>query len=294
MEKLLHWSIANSQGDQEAIARAGQLDPKLLEQLFGSGVADDPTLMKEAMQVITSNEADLEAKLVALDNFEMLIENLDNANNIENLKLWDPLLKTLENESNEIVSGALSIIGTAVQNNKTSQDNFLRYDGALRKIIDLVADKKQPSNVRVKGLYALSNLIRNNAEMAKIFADNKGLDIIPDILNDTTANSKLKMRTIAVLTAFLGITKINDVMIALLRQDNVIESVIDCLQHETDLNLLDRVLSFLSLLLSSGIKFNETEIESLKTGFEKIQPLKDRLHEDDYQTVRYVLMEVQN
>lgn len=289
MEKLLHWSIANSQGDKEAIARAGQPDPRLLEQLFGGGVADDPTLMKEAMQVITSDEADLETKLVALDNFEMLIENLDNANNIENLKLWDPLLKTLEDGSDEVVSGALSIIGTAVQNNKPSQENFLKYDSGLRKIIELVANPEQAFDVRVKGLYALSNLIRNNAEMAKVFANNNGLDIIPGILNDTNAKSKLKMRAIAVLSAFLGVTEINDVMIALLRKDNIIESVIDCLQHETDLNLLDRVLSFLSLLLASGIKFSETELESLKIGFEKIQPLKERLHEDDYQTIKYVL-----
>ncbi|KAK5782276.1 Hsp70 nucleotide exchange factor FES1 PWA37_005273 [Arxiozyma heterogenica] len=291
MEKLLHWSIANSQGDKEAIARAGQPDPRLLEQLFGGGVADDPTLMKEAMQVIISDEADLETKLVALDNFEMLIENLDNANNIENLKLWDPLLKILEDEADEIVSGALSIIGTAVQNNKPSQENFLKYDGGLRKIIELVANPEQAFDVRVKGLYALSNLIRNNAEMAKVFADNNGLDVIPGILNDTNAKSKLKMRAIAVLSSFLGVTEINDVMIASLRKDNIIESVIDCLQHETDLNLLDRVLSFLSLLLASGIKFSETELESLKIGFEKIQPLKDRLHEDDYQTVKYVLKE---
>lgn len=289
MEKLLQWSIANSQGDKEAIERAGKLDPKLLEQLFGAGVADDPTLMKEAMQVIRAEDVDVETKLVALDNFEMLIENLDNANNIENMKLWDPILKTLDDESSEIKSGALSIIGTAVQNNKPSQDNFLKYEGGLRKVIDLAADSKQATEVRVKALYALSNLIRNNGPMAKEFADNNGLDIIPGILNDETAKTKIKMRTVAVLTAFLAITDINDVIILLLRQDGVVESVIDCLQHETDLNLLDRVLAFLSLLLSAGIKFNEKELTSLRQGFEKIQPLKDRLNEDDYLAVKYVL-----
>lgn len=289
MEKLLQWSIANSNGDKEAMARAGDLDPKLLEQLFNGGMADDPTLMQQAMQVIRAEEVDVDTKLVALDNFEMLIEKLDNANNIENMKMWDPLLATLENESSDIRTGVLSIIGTAVQNNKPSQDNFLKYKNGLRKVIDLAQDKNETVDVRVKALYALSNLIRNHGEMAKEFAEHKGLDIIPEILNDDEAKSKLKMRAIAVLTAFLGTTEINDVMILLLRKDGVIESVIDCLQHETDLNLLDRVLNFLSLLLTAGIKFNQNELDSLKNGFEKIQPLKDRLNEDDYLAVKYVL-----
>lgn len=46
-------------------------------------------------------EVDLETKLVAFDNFEMLIENLDNANNIENLKLWEPLLDVLVQTKDE-------------------------------------------------------------------------------------------------------------------------------------------------------------------------------------------------
>lgn len=289
MEKLLQWSIANTSGDKEAKERAGQLDPKLLEQLFNGNMADEPTLMKQAMQVIVADDVDVETKLVALDNFEMLIEKLDNANNIENMKLWDPLLATLKDESGEIRAAVLSIIGTSVQNNKPSQDNFLKYKGALRKIIDLAENKSEPVDVRVKALYALSNLIRNHGEMAKEFAENKGLDLIPEFLNDDEAKSKLKMRAIAVLSAFLGTTEINDVMILLLRKDGVIKSVIDCLQHETDLNLLDRILNFLSLLLTAGIKFTQDELDSLRSGFEKIQPLKDRLNEDDFLTVKYVL-----
>lgn len=289
MEKLLQWSIANASGDKEARERAGQLDPKLLEQLFSGGVADDPTLMKQSMQVILADDVDVETKLVALDNFEMLIEKLDNANNIENMKLWDPLLAALNDESGEIRAAVLSIIGTSVQNNKPSQDNFLKHKGGLRKVIDLAENKTEPNEVRVKALYALSSLIRNHGEMAKEFAENKGLDIIPTFLNDNEAKSKLKTRAIAVLTAFLGTTQINDVMILLLRKDGVIKSVIDCLQHETDLNLLDRILNFLSLLLTAGIKFNQDELDSLRSGFEKIQPLKDRLNEDDFLTVKYVL-----
>lgn len=74
-----------------------------------------------------------------------------------------------------------------------------------------------------------------------------------------------------------------------MRKDGTIEATIDCLNSETDLNLIDRVLNLLAQLISAGIKFNQVEMEKLKTGFQKVEPLKDRLNEDDYLTVKYVL-----
>lgn len=291
MEKLLHWSIAASQGDKDAIEKAGKPDPKLLQQLFGGGPnpMDDPKLMVENMKLIMNEEADLENKLISIDNFEMLIENLDNANNIENLKLWDPLFKILEFNEQELVAGSLSIIGTAVQNNVNSQDNFLKYDGGLRKIINLANDKEQSFNVRVKALYALSNLVRNHEELCQLFAKENGLDIIAPILNDSTVKSKLKMRAIALVTAYISTVKINDELVELLRKDQVITSIISALQTENDINIIDRVLAFLAQLISNGVKFNENELKSLNEGFEKIKPIKDRLNEDDLLTVKYVL-----
>ena len=56
------------------------------------GGPSDATLLKEAMAAIQSPDASNENKLVAFDNFEQLIENIDNANNIESLGLWTPLI----------------------------------------------------------------------------------------------------------------------------------------------------------------------------------------------------------
>ena len=264
MEKLLQWSIANSQGDKEAMARAGQPDPKLLQQLFGGGGPDDPTLMKESMAVITNPEVDLETKLVAFDNFEMLIENLDNANNIENLKLWEPLLDILvETKEEELRAAALSVIGTAVQNNLNSQNNFMKYDNGLRSLIEIASEKTKPFDVRTKAFYALSNLIRNHKNISEEFFKLSGLDCIAPVLNDPTITPKLKMRAVALLTAFLSSVDIDENLINVLRKDGVVESTIECLSDESNLNIIDRVLSFLSHLISSGIKFNEQELHKL-------------------------------
>ncbi|EDO14995.1 hypothetical protein Kpol_376p8 [Vanderwaltozyma polyspora DSM 70294] len=289
MEKLLHWSIANAQGDKEAMERAGQPDPKMLAQLFGGGGPDDPTLMKEAMAVAINEEADLENRLVAIDNFEMLIENLDNANNIENMKLWDPILKLLDSEESELRSATLSIIGTAVQNNVNSQENFAKYDGSLKKLIVLVQNSQEPESVRTKALYALSNVIRNHKDIGEKFLAENGLDVIPPVLHDSKSSTKFKMRAISLLNAFLTTMEITESIIKTIREDNVLEASIDCLNTEDDLNIIDRVLNFLSQLITARIQFTESELEKLRTGFKNIEQFKDQLNEDDYLAVKYVL-----
>lgn len=289
MEKLLHWSIANAQGDKEAIEKAGKPDPKLLEQLFGGGGQDDPTLMVENMKLVTNPEVDIENKLIAMDNFEMLIENLDNANNIENLKLWDSIIKILSYEEAELRSIALSIVGTAVQNNSTSQDSFLGHEGGLAKIIDLAKDSNETLEVRTKAFYALSNLVRNHPHMTKAFIELNGLDVISPVLKDEKAQPKLKMRAIALLTAFLTSTNIDETIVGVFRRDGIISSSISQLTKDNNINIIDRVLAFLAQLISAGIKFSPEELEKLNLGYAEFENVKDRLNEDDYQTVKYVL-----
>lgn len=288
MEKLLHWSIANAQGDSEAVARAGQPDPKLLEQLFG-GRPDEPTLMKHAMAVISNPEATLENKLTAFDNFEMLIENLDNANNIENLKLWEPLIAVLDSPESELRAFALSVTGTAVQNNEKSQNNFAKYDGSLAKVMQIAGNAQEDAQVRIKAFYTLSSLIRHNKEIYKQFYELDGLKLIAPVLNDANANEKLKLRVMALLSTIMTVADVKDAkFLSLLRDDNIISSTLSFLQPESNLYLIDRVLNFLAQLIDIGFEFSASELEQLKAGVHNIKPVEDRLNEDDYKTVQYV------
>lgn len=89
--------------------------------------------MREAMRAITSSEIDRDDKITAFDNFHMLIEDLNNANNIENISLerkgeigdkrglWDPLLEQLRHQEVDMRRMAAWCIGTAVQNNVNTQ-----------------------------------------------------------------------------------------------------------------------------------------------------------------------------
>jgi hypothetical protein len=112
------------------------------------------------MEVITDPSTDLENKLIAFDNFEQLIESLDNANNLEPLSLWTPLLSLLSHEEQELRRMAAWCVGTAVQNNARTQERLLAM-GGVPKLVGLATRRDEHEAVRRKAIYALSSAVRN-------------------------------------------------------------------------------------------------------------------------------------
>lgn len=138
MNKLLKWSVQNSQQQNEdgsvtAPASAEELQRNLTPDMINAlmGGPSDADLMKAAMEMLHSDETDLENKLIAFDNFEQMIEGIDNANNLEPLGLWTPLVKLLQHEDADMRRMAAWCIGTAVQNNQTAQDKVCDTPPAL-------------------------------------------------------------------------------------------------------------------------------------------------------------------
>lgn len=167
MNQLLKWSIENSETpsadptsttDPKAERPSGRpINAEALNALLGGPT--DADLMKESMAAILSPHIALQDKLVAFDNFEQLIENLDNANNMEVLGLWAPLVQLLKNDEAELRRYAAWCVGTAVQNNAKSQEKLLALD-AMSVLTNLsIEDFHEP--VRRKAIYALSSEIRN-------------------------------------------------------------------------------------------------------------------------------------
>ncbi|KAI5806639.1 nucleotide exchange factor Fes1-domain-containing protein [Peziza echinospora] len=168
MESLLKWGIENSVPGSEPRSK---LDSAALAQLFGA--ADDSTLMKEAMAAIQDPEVSLNDKIIAFDNLEMLCEGLDNANNLENLKLWDPLVAQLESPESELRYMAAWVCGTAVQNNIKTQTKFHSVGGTAKTVNTFLNDPVE--KVRSKAVYAISSAIRNYEP-----ALTEALSLLPD------------------------------------------------------------------------------------------------------------------
>lgn len=130
-------------------------------------------MMKEAIAAIEDPDVSIDDKETAFDNFEMLVENLDNANNIENLKLWPPLIAQLSSLESRLRFAAAWCCGTAVQNNPKSQADFLNHDG-VPKLVELALEDPA-ENVRKKAIFALSSQVRNNEAALKV-----ALALLPD------------------------------------------------------------------------------------------------------------------
>lgn len=166
LNELLKWSIEAQTANGNTPSNSGaapapprsDLTPELLATLMGG--PSDAELMVQSMKAITSAETPLDEKLIAFDNFEQLIESLDNANNMSQLNLWTPLLAQLADAEPEVRRYAAWCVGTAVQNNEKSQERLLAM-GGLPGLVKLATDGAEKEAVRRKAVYALSSAVRN-------------------------------------------------------------------------------------------------------------------------------------
>ncbi|KAK0652238.1 putative Hsp70 nucleotide exchange factor [Cercophora newfieldiana] len=153
---------APSNGTSAAAAPPkSDLTPEVMAALFGGPSEAD--LMKAAIELITDTtdtSITLDDRLTAFDNFEQLIESLDNANNLEKLALWTPLLDLLRHEERELRRMAAWCVGTAVQNNVKTQERLLAM-GGIPHLVHLATHDDEHEAVRRKAVYALSSAVRN-------------------------------------------------------------------------------------------------------------------------------------
>lgn len=174
LSQLLKWSIEAQTAGQTTQNADGttttapsqptsQLTPEILASILGG--PSDAELMIQSMNAITSPTLPAAEKLVAFDNFEQLIESLDNANNMSTLNLWTPLLSQLDVAEKDLRLYAAWCVGTAVQNNEKSQSALLAAanngGGGLTRLVDMVVDGAEDEGVRRKAVYALSSACRN-------------------------------------------------------------------------------------------------------------------------------------
>ncbi|KIV98994.1 uncharacterized protein PV09_09274 [Verruconis gallopava] len=166
LTNLLRWSIENSSTSSDPNAPTTgstsgprtQLDQEALRRLVFGGPSDADR-MKDAMATIQHPDASLDDKLTAFDNFEQLVEQIDNANNMEPLKLWQPLVDQLNSEEAELRKWAAWCLATAVANNAKAQERMM----VLGAIPTLVKQATQDSSLdaRKKAILALSSGVRN-------------------------------------------------------------------------------------------------------------------------------------
>ncbi|KAK9763226.1 hsp70 nucleotide exchange factor fes1 [Basidiobolus ranarum] len=284
MDKLLQWAIVNQATESEDApssrtpSEMQKLDPGIIDAILGK---DDATRMLECMTAIKDAETPLEAKEIAFDDLEMLIEGIDNAMNLENLRLWKPLLEVLDSPHPSLRMNAAWVCGTALQNNPKAQKAFMDNEGLVPMLRVLREDTDNA--VRSKALYCISGLIKHFPEGFKIFTAEGGFQVLKDILNKEDDVS-LITKTIFLLNSLV---QQQFLTYAHLQKSGLIGDVIRRTEKDQDNEMIVEKTLFLILTLSSsGDGFAPEQKQSLKT---LIPALKEKypelLSEDDWKQI---------
>ncbi|KAI9429419.1 nucleotide exchange factors-like protein [Lactarius psammicola] len=200
MQSLLRWGIENSSSNADSSAapsastrRMTDLDPGIIDAILGR---PDSELMKEALAKAQDASLDEDARLTALDDLEMLVENIDNANDLEKLGMWEPLQSLLGSPSDDVRIQALWVIGTAVQNNPSAQRAYLALGPFPTLLGYLSPSSRAPAQLRSKAIYALSSLLKHYAAALAPFEAADGWAALRGALSDSDIGVRRK-------TAFL-------------------------------------------------------------------------------------------
>ncbi|KAL4402514.1 Hsp70 nucleotide exchange factor Fes1 [Malassezia pachydermatis] len=180
-DELLKWGLRNAPVSEDGSSSVAQVaadvaagrrpdlaDPGLYDAIMGKSEAQ---MMQEELSVAVDTTRTVEDRCTALDNFEMLIEQVDNANNMESMRMWPAVIALLRAAEPEIQMAAAWIVGTAVQNNDKAQAIALGH-GVLHTLLPLLTAPR--TDVRNKGVYALSAMLKHYAAAVQQFGEMDG------------------------------------------------------------------------------------------------------------------------
>lgn len=176
MKKLLSWGLENATRSEDApettqTTRPREpLDPKWVDIILGKS---DNLRMKECTERALDSDLSIEDRLLALDELELLVEDIDNAQDYCTLNLLPLLLSLIDNADGtlpqELAVHILWILGTMVQNNVPVKLKFLQLNVLELVMRRYLSQDQAQEYTTSKALYVISGLIRHNPEAQQIF-----------------------------------------------------------------------------------------------------------------------------
>ncbi|XP_043915562.1 hsp70-binding protein 1 isoform X2 [Protopterus annectens] len=170
---------------QEAIADAfkGQLDE--IQQIKAS-----LEILKKDTETVEEDEED-EEKANALDLISDLCENLDNASDFCKLDGMRLIVERyLDCPESELRWRAAHLVGTCSQNNPSVQEHVLSLE-TMTRLINLL-DQDACELVRIKALFAISCLVREQESGLRKFLDQDGFSVLMRAMQSSISKLKVK------------------------------------------------------------------------------------------------------
>lgn len=251
--ELLQWSILNSATksedapERENEVKPEKIDTKWLDVILGKG---DSVVMRECCETIQDEKKSLDEKLNALDEMEMLVEQIDNANNLKPLKLWEPLLNVFTStEEPEIKMYLAWIFGTSIQNNPTAQKDFMD-NGVLQPVLSSLVNDKDTSVLK-KIIYCLSGFLKHNPAGIAAFEKLNGYQKLVDTFEQRKEDPIIQSRILWLLRGLLMEESEKQLNVSqYLVKTTIFESVIDVLTTEAfNGELFEKAIQFLKIYI---------------------------------------------
>ncbi|KAA1070212.1 hsp70 nucleotide exchange factor fes1 [Puccinia graminis f. sp. tritici] len=180
---------------QAPTAPSKKLDTGVLDAILGR---TDAVRMREAMGIFEDPNKPIQERCNAGEELEDLIQDLDNANDMEVLGFWPKLITLLESnpsgsDENDLIKfHTCWICGTAVQNNPKSQIAFLKRD-PLPTILEILCHASEAT--QAKAMYCLSSTLKHAPEETQVmkkFSEAHGWEALHDCLRGPSMTLRRK------------------------------------------------------------------------------------------------------
>ncbi|KAL5704768.1 hypothetical protein ACHQM5_023146 [Ranunculus cassubicifolius] len=257
LESMLQWSIGHSDPvklkeaaqDTQRLA-AGELEKRQLEikeMMEHLKTPSDSQLMQAAIADLTNSSLSLEEHQRALQDLLDLVELITNANDMDKFGGLTAVIQELSNSDQEMRILSAWILGKASQNNLVVQKQILDL-GALAKLMEMV--RSSSVEEAIKGLYAVSALIRNNIAGQELFYTQGGELMIQGIMSGSSIDIRLKRKSASLVAdlADFQLETNNKEGVFSLKNPSFLKSVVDLITS-TDIDLQEKALIAIKSLL---------------------------------------------
>lgn len=174
------------------------------------------------------------------------MENLDNANNLVKLGLWEPILRQLESDEPSLRELAAWVCGTAVQNNSPAQKDFLAQ-GGVEALLQRVR-VEDAGGARAKAISALNSELHNHQAAQEQFERKEGWQVIREQLRSSPSTTPQTRAKAAFMTRTV-LSEDGGTGPPLLTADGLPDALLELLvngssEEETTLQSAARALTF--------------------------------------------------
>ncbi|XP_061174397.1 hsp70-binding protein 1-like [Saccostrea echinata] len=259
--------------DQENVAQPMPEDRRQwLENAITDLTVSPVERMKACLLILTSPDSTEKKIIAALEETAEWCETIDFASDFYKIGGYPVIKILLTHKTPEIRWRTLDLIAILVQNHPFCQIKALE-ENWLTLMLDIL-DKDEDPNVKIKAMYAVSCLARDNVEAQKVFEKHDGFSVLMRAMQ--TDVEKLRIKAAFMLSALCAKRPdFKDVMC----DTGMIDQLVGVLSEEHNSFHEHNLAALLSIVMDHQRAIEECqrpELELEKKLRERIQFLKDK------------------